>query len=355
MVPRRQFLGSIAACFVASGSTASFASMWPGNPGSLNDLKWGSVVIESLPQNAAYRSPVITGVSLQKNGDLLAIVGDDHVIGIYDTRRQIYVEHLKRHTDWVRASEFSPDGTKLATAGNDRALMLWNVSAWSEPTMIQRHPEAIIDVAFSHSGTELATVGFDEWLRIYDVQSGDQVQKIECPCPDIHAVAYSADDQMLAAGGRCGTIRLWKTSDHSQVTEFKAHRQRIRSIEFTSDKKIVSAGDDQVVCITDPNNPGLVRSFPRHASKLYATKLLDDGLIATAGSDNQIHIWQISDLQKVGTLKGHTGTVTSLAYSDKKLVSGSYDTHVRVWDTEQHTSIQQRTTELGNGWNPALK
>ena len=50
MVPRRQFLGSIAACFVASGSTASFAYAWPSTLDSLNDLKWGSVVIESLPQ-----------------------------------------------------------------------------------------------------------------------------------------------------------------------------------------------------------------------------------------------------------------------------------------------------------------
>ena len=98
-----------------------------------------------------------------------------------------------------------------------------------------------------------------------------------------------------------------------------------------------------------------MRSFPRHASKLYATALLSDGLMATAGSDNRIHIWQLSNLQEAGTLNGHTGTVSCLDYSGGKLVSGSYDTHVRLWSTEQHTSVrEQRHTQLLDGWNLKL-
>jgi WD40 repeat protein len=355
MIPRRQFLGSMAAFCVATSSAAPYCFSRTPPFAAPRDLQWDSHVIETIPHHTALRPPVVTGVSLQRSGDLMAIVGDDHVVCLFDNRQQVFAEHLKRHTDWVRATSFSPDGTMLATAGNDRTLMIWNTGQWDQPAFVKRHPEAIIHLAFSNDGTQLTTVGFDSWLRVYDVRTGKQVSKAECPCPDNHAVAYSVDDRMLAVGGRCGTIRVWNTADHTKLANFKAHRQRIRSLEFTPDQKIVSAGDDRIVRISDPLNPDTAQRLPRHAAKLYATALLSDGLVATAGSDNLIHIWQLSNQLEIGTLKGHTGTVTSLAYANGQLVSGSYDTHVRVWNTQQHTTIEQRHTDLSNGWNPALK
>ncbi len=353
MIQRRQFIGSIATICVASGSTAQLAHALAS---PIPDLSWNSQVVQTLPHNAANQPPVVTGVSLQTTGDLLAIVGDDHHVCVYDVRQQQYVQDLDRHTDWIRSTVFSPNGTMLATAGNDRTVCVWDCDDWNRPLWFKRQPEAVFHARFSNDGLNLATVGFDRWLRIYDAATGEQVTKLKCPCPDIHAVAYSAGDQLIAAGGRCGTIRVWNSDTSTKVGEFNAHRKRIRSIEFAPDNMILSAGDDQVVRITDAVESQTSRSLPRHASKLYATALLDRNLIATAGSDNLIHIWQLSDLKKLGSLRGHTGTVTSLDYSGNQLVSGSYDTHVRIWSTEQHTSATpQRHTDLTNGWSQKLK
>ncbi len=351
MIQRRKFLGSLAAFCVTSASLPRLVSA----AGKTDELNWNSDVIETAPHNRALRHPVVTDVSLQPGGKLMAIVGDDHFVCIYDTQLEQYTVHLNQHSDWIRAARFSPDGRKLATAGNDRKLLFWNVDRWNAPAIEKRHPEAIFDVAFSNDGRKLATVGFEESLRIYDSQTGVLQSDLECACPDNHAVAFSSGDKWIAAGGRCGNIRVWDTATNRQLVQFKAHRQRIRSLEFTSDGKILSAGDDQLVKLTDPLDPTGERSFPRHASKLYATALLNDGLVATAGSDNKIHIWQLSDLQEIGSLKGHTGTVSCLDFSGNKLVSGSYDTHVRLWNTERYTSAPgQRQTQLKDGWNRKL-
>ncbi len=360
MVSRREFISSAAILGLAAG-----ASTVPGigqkllfagaTPVFSTDLGWASQRIETIPHNAALRPPVVTGVSVQNGGDLVAIVGDDHVVCLYDVRQRIFTEHLTRHTDWVRAVSFSPDGSQLATAGNDRTLVLWNARRLAESPLVKRQPEAIIALAFSPDGKQLATVGFDEYLRVFDVASGEQAYQVSCPCSDNHAVEFSVDGKLIAAGGRCGTIRVWNTSDFHEVAKFKSHRNRIRSIEFTTDGKIVSAGDDQFVHITDPAKPDTVRSLPRMRAKLYATTLLDNGLIATAGSDNKIHIWQISDLQTLGSLIGHTGTVSSLDYRNGQLISGSYDTTVRIWNSKAAAPLKQRQTELNGGWSPTLK
>lgn len=352
MIERRQFFGSVAAAITVLG-TSRFSTASIAEPNSLN---WHCEVIETVAHHKGRRRPVVTGVSLQPTGDLMAVVGDDHFVCIYDRSTEKFTEHLNRHTDWIRAAKFTPDGNKLVTAGNDRMLHVWEVNSWGEPKIERRHPEAIIEIAFSSDGQKLVTVGFENRLRVYDMVTGTELNQLKCPCPDNHAVAFSPDNTLLAAGGRCGSIRVWDTATWKQISQFKAHRQRIRSIEFTTDGRVVSAGDDQKVVFTDPNNPRAATALPRVASKLYATALLDADMMATGGSDNKIRIWQVSTLQELGILKGHTGTVSCLDYSDGKLVSGSYDTHVRLWSAESHTSAPgQRHTQLRHGWNRKIK
>jgi WD40 repeat protein len=55
--------------------------------------------------------------------------------------------------------------------------------------------------------------------------------------------------------------------------------------------------------------------------------------LATGGSDNLIHIWDLETRQPISRLIGHTGTVATLACdgSGTVLVSGGYDTTLRIW------------------------
>ena len=129
MIKRRHFLGSVAA-FLATPVVSRLSATSAPGAASTGTLNWQNDVIETVPHNSARRSPVVTGVSLQPaGGDLLAIVGDDHYICLYDIKEQRYIEHLNNHTDWIRTAKFSPDGTKLATGGNDRRLLLWSDAA----------------------------------------------------------------------------------------------------------------------------------------------------------------------------------------------------------------------------------
>ena len=130
--------------------------------------------------------------------------------------------------------------------------------------------------------------------------------------------------------GEVERYAFWDVRSGQVVKQIQAHRQRIRSLRFTSANEIVSCGDDQIVRFSNVQT-GQSRALPRHSSKLFAVALLSDDLIATSGSDNRIHIWQISSTRKLGTLDGHTGTVSCLDVSGNQIASGAYDTEVRVW------------------------
>ena len=318
-------------------------------------MNWLSTTIQTVAQNEGNRAPVVTGLSIRPGSDQIAIVGDDHRIGIYDQTSHRFTHSLDEHRDWIRATRYSPDGTRLITAGNDRRILLWNTDDYDFPTRVAIHPEAVIEVAFSPNGQQLACVGFETSLRIYDTISTQKLLTLECACSDNHAVAYSRDSRWIAAGGRSGTIRVWNVTDGSLVSEFVAHRKRIRSIEFNEQGQVLSCAEDQTARVTDPRRPEEPVKIARQSAKLFDIKLIDEELFATGGADNLIHIWRLSDAELVGSLKGHTGTVSCLDANATHLVSGSYDTQVRVWTLQTDAARGHRHTKKNQGWNQQLK
>ncbi len=326
MIQRRHFLGAAtAAAFCLTTRTGFSATL------SAAALTWSSQEIKTVRHGSSQREPVVTGLSLQPKGNLLAIVGDDHFVSLYDIRSQQFIEHLSKHTDWVRSAKFSPDSSALFTCGNDHRLIRWETDQLTKPTFSARRVDAIIEMAITSDSKKIATVGFNKALIIHDAANGQELAQLECSCNDNHAVAFSSDDNLIAAGGRCGSIRVWDVESGKVVHKIKAHRRRIRSLEFTPEGDLISAGDDQIVRINKLDNLAQSIALPRHASKLFAVQTIAPSVIATSGSDNKIHIWNTQRGSEIGSLEQHTGTVSCLDMAQDVLVSGSFDTTVRIW------------------------
>jgi F-box and WD-40 domain protein 1/11 len=79
--------------------------------------------------------------------------------------------------------------------------------------------------------------------------------------------------------------------------------------------------------------------------------------IVTGSRDNAIKIWDMRTHDGVRELRGHDGSVLCLQFDDKKVISGSSDATVRVWDLatgncmqilDQHTQSVLHLRVLGD-------
>jgi len=69
--------------------------------------------------------------------------------------------------------------------------------------------------------------------------------------------------------------------------------------------------------------------------KLFGLCQLEPHLFAIASSDNTIRIFSDSDQQVHSKLVGHDGSVSILKRTKKHLISGSFDTTIRIWDIDK--------------------
>ena len=114
-----------------------------------------------------------------------------------------------------------------------------------------------------------------------------------------------------------------------------ADHQRIRAIAFSPDgTRLASAGDGEMIRIWNVGTGSQELELPARPAKVMSMVYLNDHTLATGGTDNQICLWDLNSRTVTKQLIGHTGSVAALAcdHAGTTLVSGSFDTTLRIWD-----------------------
>jgi mitogen-activated protein kinase organizer 1 len=94
------------------------------------------------------------------------------------------------------------------------------------------------------------------------------------------------------------------------------------------------AGQQRIVRLLDASTGKVVADMPPRAGEILSLCFCGLDTLAAAGSGNEIHLWDIATRQERRRLVGHTGSVTALVLdrSSDTLISGGFDTTVRLWN-----------------------
>lgn len=289
--------------------------------------------------------PVITALALQQNGNLLATSGDDHAVRLWDVDTGKLVRTLRGHGDWVTSVSFFENGSKLLTGGRDRKLLIWELGQRSRPTLLGTHSRPISSVKAHRASHRIAVVGFRAPLKIYNSTNAKLEATLECPCSDTRAITFSPSGDLLAAGGRNGKLRIWNLRTGSQF-DLAGHSRRITSVVFSSEDTLLSAGEDRAIHLWNIAEKRKRHTFLHEAGKVLAITMIDQNRFATGSTQNVISLFHMQDSQPFAILKGHTGSVAALVARENQLISGSFDTTIRLWDVFDNELQNQARTQI---------
>lgn len=280
--------------------------------------------------NTSY-APVITALAIDPRGEFLAASGDDHAIRILSLSSLRIVKTLSLHEDWVQTLDFSRDGAMLVSAGNDGQVLVWDRDRdWENRQRITGAP-AIRCAQFSPDGTKVAAVGFQPQLFLVGVGNSWRSQ-LDCGCRDLRSVAFRGDGSTVAVAGRSGDVHLFDAVTGSTIDDVQLHGDRIRSLRFIGQtSRLITAAEDGRATVYDVDARRVVCDLQVPGCKLQAAAMVDSEHVALGGTDNAVHVFNLTNGTRITTLDGHTGSIAALAGGDGELFSGSFDTTIRRW------------------------
>jgi WD40 repeat protein len=163
----------------------------------------------------------------------------------------------------------------------------------------------------------------------------------------ILAVAVTPDGQ-FAACSRANQIFIYHIPSRQLVTRLTddpaklglAHRDLVQSLAFSNDGKLLASGGYREVKLWQRPEPAVRLSLADIAAKTIAVSP-NGKLLAAAGEDNLIRLFEMPAGKPLRQLAGHAGAISSLQFSadSAKLFSASADKSICVWNAADGTRL----------------
>lgn len=222
---------------------------------------------------------VVLAADINRSHTQIALGGPTKLIRIYSTADGALVRELKKHTDWVQAIEYSPDGALLATADRSNGLMVWEAETGREFHNLTGHQGAVTDVS------------------------------------------WRADSNVLASASLDGSIRLWEMERGTQLKTWNAHGGGAESVEFAHDGRLLSTGRDKLAKAWDASGK-MLTTFAGLNDFGLEIVFAHNGARAIAGSlTGQVLVWDTADAKQAFTLSPNPPTLEMLIAAESARVA----------------------------------
>ncbi len=334
------------------------------------------------------------GLAFAPAGTLLAVVSDSGKLMVIDSQTGATVRSVEAHKDLAQGVAFAPDGKTLATCGGDHLVQLWDVGSLKNIGTLRGHRSEVWSVAFSPDGETLASASKDGTVKLWDVKRrAGKARTFED-----HSMPFwfSPDNKVLLTKSPDGSMRYWDAGTGQQqraIPSLQTDSERYFTTVSPDGKYLAVSVEDGRVYLSElergtcvltnrvdsspanamafsPDNGSLAISSGQYTGGTWqgGTRLLNLGdgridtlsrefagtrdsacvafspdgkLLAGAGADYSIRIWDVAGRKERALLKGHSWNVMSLAFSSdgKLLASGGNDNSARLWEVATGTEL----------------
>ena len=317
-------------------------------------------------------------VAFSHDGSLLASSGRENLAPGLPSRGSVIVRNVATHrvvfkevvANLTDAVAFSPDGTKIAY-GTDGAVTLWDLhgSAPSRlrfpgrPTSLSFSPDqkslvsttvthqpivwnvathrrqatipadGVGVAAFGSASDTVVTASDLHGVNIWKLDGGKVTHAFQLPRSDAFPWTISAPvGDVLAVADENGLITIWNYRRHEPIVRYQdRNRSEGLALALSDDGgRLASGGLGRTIVVREHAIP----AFGGSADAVNDIKLSPDGgLIASAGSDDTVRLWNLQGDQ-VGIASGLSDQVEAVAFdpAGTHLAAVTRDRIVTVWE-----------------------
>jgi WD40 repeat protein len=314
-------------------------------------------------------------VALNPGGNLLAAIGPDNTILLFDLINEKKPLSLGRHRNIIRSLAFSRSGNLLASASEDNSIKLWDIGRKQEPLTLVGHGLGVNGVAFSPDGKLVASVSEDQTVRFWDVRTGQMLMTLNPGINRLLSVAFSPDGAHLAVGSAysSNSCVLYQLTSRQEKQQLVGHSRDVDTIAFHPGKSLLASGSlDKSIILWNLQTAQVQTLWPgfrlNPINKIaFAPKsdLLAVGVgkfINISATDFAIDLRSIESGKIVKRLEGPQSSVNCLVFDSlgNRLAAATSNGITYVWDllTDRRSELKSTNVReiafLGKGEQLAI-
>ena len=269
-------------------------------------------------------------ITLNFGGRYVATGSMDKTIRVWDSEsKQTFL--LRGHTDWVNCVKLDVASRTLFSASDDLTIRLWDLDTKECLKVFEGHVGQVQQLQLMPPEFELDHDSFQPGDKDDDTSSvGSAHHHIEAHSQSVpfwpNDSERPAPPRYMFTGALDSTIRLWDT--HTPQPHQHQQANNNQQADDTANAFIVLPTDPLTNSHT-PRAQACVRTFFGHVEGIWA--LAADHLRLISGSeDRMMKVWDPRTGKCERTFTGHAGPVTCAWLSESRLASGSEDCEVRM-------------------------
>ncbi|EXJ70176.1 uncharacterized protein A1O5_06244 [Cladophialophora psammophila CBS 110553] len=203
------------------------------------------------------------------------------------------------------------DDEILVTGSSDFSCLVWSIKEDYKPLFrLIGHHAGVLDVCIDKE--RIVTCSKDTTIKIWERSTGKLVKTLLGHRGPVNAVQVRGN--FLASASGDGMSKLWRLEDGVCIKEFQSKDRGLACVEFSENGRTIFAG----------------------------------------GNDRVIYEYDTVTGQRIRELKGHKDLVRSLHLdsANSRIISGSYDHSIKVWDAEKGESAEDGGLKINfEGWS----
>ncbi|MCA9216319.1 MAG: WD40 repeat domain-containing protein, partial [Planctomycetales bacterium] len=290
-----------------------------------------------------FDSPSISysDLTISPDGKLLAAIGDDRTVRLWNIEFERLVETFVGHTTTISSLAFSKDGKMLASSSNNGNVRQWKIdSSFRDPPCNYREvdtslalcpQQGILAVGWGTQGMETGSGGVQFWnldtLELQEPLHG--LASVE----HVFSLDFSPTEPVLVTGGgrrrKHGQVRTWGQDQNAPRVDLPGYTDVVYAVAFSPDGKLLaSAGNSKVrsVKLWDANTGEFLHEFaplPKVNGldpDIFALEFSPDGRILVAGGGRHdgnhgvATLWDVRSRMERDTVPFASGAVMDLSF-----------------------------------------
>ena len=158
----------------------------------------------------------------------------------------------------------------------------------------------------------------------------------------IKGLAHSTELNLLVSTSFDYTAVVWDTESMTELKQLIGHNAAVNTATFSPDGEwLATAGDDNQIllwAVSDLKDPSAVPkpvALNGHTAKVIHLEFDDASQRLLSSSwDRRVGLWDISDQSLIRFFEGHRGPVNAAQFmpNDDQIVSAGGDGHIRLWN-----------------------